>query len=117
MKNKLLFPQIFRPFGILLAAVGFVLGYFVLYREYRIPGFGWTSHSPDSILRPDMNFTDELAITLCIVGLIFIAFSRLKKEDELSNQLRLRALHWTVWANTILMLLFMVANNLFILRQ
>lgn len=115
MKSKLLFPQIFRPFGILLAAVGFVLGYLVLYQKFIIPGFGWTSHSTDSILRSDMNFTDELAITLCIVGLIFIAFSRLKAEDELSSRLRLGALHWAVWANTILILLFMVANNLFIL--
>lgn len=51
----------------------------------------------DSLFVPSFeNFTNELTIFLVICGLLLIAFSRSKKEDELSAKLRLNALHWAV---------------------
>ncbi|MBS1529995.1 MAG: hypothetical protein JSU01_06790 [Bacteroidetes bacterium] len=45
------------------------------------------------------NLTDELIITLLIVGFFFIAFSRLKNESKVTIGLRALALYWAVLVN------------------
>jgi hypothetical protein len=47
------------------------------------------------------NFTNELALTLVIAGLLFIAFSKQKIEDELTQKIRLNALYWSILTNYI----------------
>lgn len=51
------------------------------------------------------NLTDELASLGIIIGLLFIAFSREKVEDEMIGQLRLEALQWSVYANYLILAL------------
>ncbi|MBC8053594.1 MAG: hypothetical protein H7Y13_11075 [Sphingobacteriaceae bacterium] len=48
------------------------------------------------------NFTNEIALALVIFGLLFIAFAKFKKEDELTAKLRLDALQWGILVNYIL---------------
>ncbi|ASU32346.1 hypothetical protein [Mucilaginibacter xinganensis] len=103
MKTSFLFPPKLKYLGALLAIPGFVLGYFVVYRNYEIPGFEIRLRAKSSIFLSAMeNFTNELALTLVIIGLLLVAFSRVKKEDELTAKMRLNALYWAILVNYIL---------------
>lgn len=46
------------------------------------------------------NFTDEVGSLLLIIGLLMIAFSREKIEDERTVKLRLESLLWAVYVNS-----------------
>lgn len=112
MKARFLLPHQLRPVGWILALPGFVLGYFALYKDYKIPGFG-ISVWPKSInfhgpLYQDL--TNTLALTLIITGLFLIAFCKEKKEDELTSRIRLNALYWAVLANYGIYLLWLLVT-------
>ena len=84
MKSKYLFPTWCGLVGYLLAIVGFTLGYLNIIKKYEIPGFGFNLREKRNFLQGTFeNFTNELVIFLVVVGLLFIAFSKSKKEDEL----------------------------------
>lgn len=119
MKSRFLFPAYFRPAGVCLALIGFVLGYFVLYQQYSIPalGFGEPRTGIVAFFQPPMNLTDELALVLIVTGLLFTAFARLKNEDELTAYLRLDALHWAILFNYLLIFVAYLINNLFIAKK
>lgn len=100
MKTRFLFPYWCRYLGVLLAVPGFILGYFVVYKDYKIPGFELKLRDNGTLfLSAIENFTNELALTLVIVGLLLLAFSKVKKEDELTAKMRLNALYWAVLVN------------------
>lgn len=119
MKSRFLFPAYFRPAGICLALIGFVLGYFVLYHQYSIPSlsFGEPRTGIAAFFHPPMNLTDELAVVLIITGLLLTAFSRLKNEDELTAHLRLDALHWAILFNYLLIFVAYLINNQWIVKK
>ena len=97
MKSKFLFPTWCNIVGYLLAIPGFILGYLYTIKDYEIPGFGFKTREKDGLFQKAFeNFTNELAIFLVIGGLILIAFSKSKKEDELSAKLRLNSLYWSI---------------------
>lgn len=52
------------------------------------------------------NFSDEIGLTGIFVGLLFVAFSRLKNEDEYTQYLRLTSLQWAVIINYTLLIAF-----------
>lgn len=120
MKSRFLFPYRFKLIGWLLALPGFVLGYLVVYNDYKIPGFGLQLRATSQLFLPAYeNFTNELALTLVVAGLIFIAFSKQKIEDELTANIRLNALYWAILVNYLLYALFLsavVAINEFDMR-
>jgi len=110
MKTRFLLPHQLRLVGWLFALPGFVLGYFVLYSDFRIPGFG-ISLSPNSHFFPNPQYedlTNELALILVVVGLFLVAFSKEKKEDELTARIRQNALYWAVLVNYLLYLLWLL---------
>jgi hypothetical protein len=81
---------------------GFVLGYLNRYNNYEIPGFGAVLREKATLFLPEYeNFTNELALTLIVSGLVFIAFSKRKQEDELTARIRLNALYWSILANYV----------------
>lgn len=97
MKSKYLFPTWGSWVGYALAIPGFILGYFNIIKHYEIPGFVLRLRDTDGLFtRALENFTNELAIFLVIIGLLLIAFSKSKQEDELNARLRLNALYWGV---------------------
>ncbi len=112
MKTKWLFPHRFRLIGWLIFVPSAVLGLAAMYADFNI---GWlvaemlnkpmTIESGNSIthLMDTQNLTDEAAAIGVIIGLLLIAFSREKVEDEMIGQLRLEALQWSVYANYIVL--------------
>lgn len=100
MKTRFLFPAFFRIIGCIMALPGFVLGYLVVYQDFEMPGLRLHIRKESTLLLPAYeNFTNELALTLVIAGLMFIAFSKVKKEDEMTGRLRLNALYWAIPVN------------------
>ena len=110
MKTRFLFPHQLRPLGWILALPGFVLGYLTLYADYKIPRFGIPLHPRStSFLAPVyQDFTKTLALALIITGLFLIAFTREKKEDELTARIRYNALYWAVLINYLAYLVWLV---------
>ncbi|GAB3918396.1 hypothetical protein [Mucilaginibacter boryungensis] len=111
MKAQFLFPRFFRYIGYLLALPGFVLGYFVVYQKYQIAALSFEIRKQRTLLLSTTeNFTNELALTLVIAGLLFIAFSKIKKEDELTGKIRLNALYWAILTNFCGFAIFMALS-------
>ncbi|HWZ16035.1 MAG TPA: hypothetical protein VNW95_12425 [Mucilaginibacter sp.] len=101
MKSNLLFPSFFRIIGFILALPGLALGYLFACSGYVIPllNYGPRNSKERYFWSGAYNFTDEFAATLIIVGLLFIGFSRLKNENELTQRLRLNGLYWSILIN------------------
>ncbi|MGN7885720.1 hypothetical protein ACN9ML_04410 [Dyadobacter endophyticus] len=101
-----LFPHVFRKAGWLIVAVLSIFflvlrsnagqEYFDSYRNGRDYPLSWA------------DYTDIIVNVFIIgfaIGLILIAFSREKHEDEMIQKLRLQALQWSVYANYIVLIL------------
>lgn len=113
MKTKYLFPEWTVWLGYLLAIPGLILGYFVVYRDFEIAGFGYQMRTQNTMFKNAFeNFTNELAIIASVTGLLMIAFSRKKAEDELTAKLRLDALYWAVLVNYLVFFLLIALTNL-----
>ena len=106
MHTIYLFPHKAAKVGWLLLIPGLVLGILVMYFDFEIPFLQMHFRSNPSLFEAaDENFTNELAGLLLMAGLMLIAFSRRKQEDELIAQLRLDALLWAVYANSLVLVL------------
>lgn len=54
------------------------------------------------------NFTDEIGSLLLLTGLLLIAFSKEKDEDERISKLRLESLLWAVFINSVFIALSII---------
>ena len=101
MEPRFLFPHRFKLIGWLIAIPSIILGLFVLFDDFnfnfltvRLP-FSYAlaeefsssgdAKNPFSVF----NLTNEIAVIGTIVGLLFVAFSKVKVEDEYVSQIRL----------------------------
>ena len=66
------------------------------YATFRLITIGFTIQTN--------NFTDELGGILLIIGLLLIAFSKEKDEDERISRVRLESLLWATLVNSILLI-------------
>ncbi len=103
MKKMLLLPGYFKIVGLLLLPVSL----WVLISEVE---FSWldTKKPPEgsiSMMFSNFNLTDEFAMTGVILGLCFIAFAKLKREDEYIRDIRLKSLNLSVYLNYFYVLL------------
>lgn len=107
MENRFLLPHHYRKIGWMIFIPFLVLGIFAIHMDFQ---FDWLEFK----LRPEgglfdspeyENFTDELAGIMVLIGLIFIAFSREKIEDEFVMKLRLESLMVAVLINYALLLI------------
>ncbi|MFT6166413.1 MAG: hypothetical protein ACJAV5_000458 [Vicingaceae bacterium] len=53
----------------------------------------------------DKDLSNEILLTLMLIGVYFISFSQIKNEDEFSERLRLEAFSQAIIINSILLLL------------
>lgn len=113
MKSRFLFPYQLRVVGWALAIPGIILGLLTIYTAITLPFLHFKIREHATLFRPAVeDFTNELALTLTVVGLLFIAFSKQKREDELTERIRLNALYWAVFINYVIYTLFIIIGQL-----
>lgn len=111
MKTKWLFPHAYRLIGWLIFVPSLLLGIISL----NIDPLTETVFSPFIHLNPALfnwlkwEYIDEFEAIGIIIGLLFIAFSREKVEDEMIGQMRLEALQWSVYVNYLILIIAIVA--------
>jgi hypothetical protein len=112
MTTRLLFPHRCRLIGWLIFVPFALLGLAYLYAEFEVdwlvaPSLNKLTRivtgTSQTNLTEVQNLTDEVAGIGAIVGLLLIAFSKEKTEDEMSSLLRLEALQWSVYANYLVL--------------
>lgn len=111
MKPYLLFPSGFKIIGFILLVPGSILAYLFLFQN-QVLSFLSTGPNTGFDGLGGNNLTDESAITFIIIGLLFIAFSRLKNEQGAVHKLRLKALYWAVMVNCLWITLFWIGEFL-----
>lgn len=110
MKSRFLFPHRFKVYGWIIAIPSIILGLLILLNdfifEFLTVKLSFKYYFTDSFTKTlndkqvsVLNFTDEIATIGSIIGLIFIAFSRLKFEDEYVQKTRLESLQWAIYVN------------------
>lgn len=104
MDSSLLIPNRYKRIGWMILVPSFILGLFVRFADLQL-GFLEISKNNKSLLDDDINLTDELALTGIIIGLLLLAFSREKVEDEYIGKIRLESLQWAVLINYILLII------------
>lgn len=104
MKKDFLFPYAFRKAGWFLLVVSTIYG--------LMGAYGQLLPHPISIYLANSgvenSFYDELSSLGVICGLMFVAFSREKHEDEMTEKIRLESLQWSVYINYFLLFLAIV---------
>jgi len=110
MKTKFLLPSRLKTLGWILAIPAFVLMVFNINYGFEFNFLDYTARNISKIsldsetlfTLQSNNFTDEVGGIILMLGLLFIAFSREKDEDERISQLRLESLLWAVFINSVL---------------
>ncbi|HWB24733.1 MAG TPA: hypothetical protein VG738_04595 [Chitinophagaceae bacterium] len=115
METKMLLPNRYKTIGWCLALPSFIIIMLYLYFDFAFPFLDYSSGKTDNLFRGETlfnlnntNFTDEIFGILLITGLLMVAFSREKMEDERTMQLRLESLLWAVLINSILVMLAII---------
>lgn len=100
MKPVRLFPHRYRKWGYVLLVPFLALGIAYMFWDYELPFLHWEGLGKGTLeFSVSNNFTDELVSVGLIIGLVLVAFTREKVEDEAIQHFRLEALQWAVYAN------------------
>lgn len=112
MKSKLLLSPRFKWIGVFIFLPSFILGFANMFFEYEVPFLTVKMKSWMRIFDHDEffntagnNLTDEIALTFTVIGLIMIAFSKEKFEDEFIQKIRLESFQWAVLVSYIILIL------------
>jgi len=97
MKKLKLLPGVYKWIGLILLAPS-------VYLATHDISFLKTAHTGRNFTND--NLSDEIGFTGIFIGLLFVAFSRLKSEDEYTYYLRLTSLQWAVVINYTLLIAF-----------
>jgi len=124
MQTKFLLPSSAKIWGWIIAIPAFVL--MILYLQFGFT-FSFLDYAKNNVQKISFdngllfniqynNFTDEIGSILLIIGLLLIAFSKEKDEDERISQLRLESLLWATLMNCLLIVLSIIFfyNELFL---
>lgn len=106
MKTLRLLPTYWKRIGFFAFAAGMTLGVLSVFGNFEIPGFELHLRKEGNLFQSTMeNFTNELALTLLVAGLLLVAYSREKLEDERIQLIRLEAFQWSILANFVIILI------------
>jgi small-conductance mechanosensitive channel len=119
MRTRFLLPRKFKPFGWILLAIAILLylwinvfGDIPLLANAKIlciyySGFPLEKNPATSMFFQvhQTNLAPDIIGILIIVGCLFVAFSRLKIEDEYISKIRLESLVWATCVNFILLII------------
>ena len=124
MQTKFLLPNRAKIWGWIIAIPAFILLILNLHFDFTFSFFDYAQKTRQKISFDNgllfniqyNNFTDEIGSILLIIGLLLIAFSKEKDEDERISQLRLESLLWATLVNCLLIVLSIIFfyNELFL---
>lgn len=102
MISRFLLPHSWRKTGIILFLIG--LGFFIADQWLNVQFLTWRNLRPietQTLSGPavDENFADEIKMLLILFGLLIIAFTKERIEDEYIAQQRLDSLQWAIYVN------------------
>ena len=120
MEPRFLFPHRYKLIGWVIAVPCIILGLFVLFNDFsfdfltiQLPFKYYFSdtftlgnskiNGTDEVTA--LNFTDEIATIGSVIGMLMIAFSKVKIEDEYVSKIRLESLQWAIYFNFVLLIL------------
>lgn len=105
MNTRGLFLHRFRMVGWVIFGFAFVHGLPILVNgvDHSLIRITALNNIINQVSIYQYDYTDEIIALGLIAGLILIAFSREKVEDEMISQLRLEALQWSVYANYLIL--------------
>jgi hypothetical protein len=106
MKPRYLFPYFFRRIGYICLVTVILLG--VILKVLFPQGFTHELHHNPEF---GMKLTHDITALLILFGLVFIAFSKEKVEDEHISLIRLESLQWAVYLNYIILGVCVVLIN------
>lgn len=105
MKTMCLLPASWKWPGLILSLAGLGLGAFTLFDDYEWKWLSLRVREEGKLFEPAVeNFTNELALTMVLVGLLILVFSREHYEDERIQLIRLEAFQWSVLVHFIIVL-------------
>jgi hypothetical protein len=113
MRNKLLLPNKYKLIGWCILIPATILGIILIVTSFEGLPIKATVFAMfnESIMGQNQafsfintNITSTVVGILFIVGAIFVAFSKEKREDEFIANLRLSSLMWAVFVNYILLI-------------
>src|SRR5689334_22489726 len=125
MSIKFLAPHRYKIYGWIIAIPASILMIAYLHYDFVFPFLEFAKEKVTHAIAFDNgtlfniqfnNFTDEIGGIVLIIGLVLIAFSKEKDEDERILQLRLESLLWATLINTFLISLSIIFfyNQLFL---
>lgn len=94
MKSIPMFPYQYKWPGLVMAVIGLIVGAAVMYFDFRPELLEFETH-PDMVFMNTQNLIDEVALSLVVIGLMVLAFSRERTEDEFVTHIRLQSLLWS----------------------
>lgn len=106
MKTMHLLPTSWKWPGAILSILGLALGFAAELWEIS---FTWLTfqvrEKGDFFTSAEEDFTNEVALTLTVAGLLMLAFTRERDEDERVRLIRLEAFQWSILVNFIIILI------------
>lgn len=122
MKSRILFPHIFRFVGCCLLILFITVYGLAAFNDADLSNYihvwvpcNWLdlksvvffgSECDNGYVKLDL--TDECMMLALIFSLLFIAFSKVKVEDERVAEIRLSALQWGIYANYLFLAVCMI---------
>lgn len=109
-----LFPRSFKRMGWILLFPSFIFGLFLMVNQFPTwEFFDWQVFAfiDEAFMGSDSyfklvknNVIDEITGTILLIGLVLVAFSKEKVEDEFISKIRVESLVWATYVNYAVLL-------------